>query len=317
MCLRPLYIHRQIDPIRNLENNEPIGTPKDGIPILRDEGLTAWLVPCGKCVECLKRRKNDWYVRLCREFDCTTAKALVWCTFTFDEYHLPTTRQELAAAIRRFKDNIRKQLGYFPLHWFITERGESGRLHIHGFLFMKRTFIDFDLIRNAWKNGYCWLERCESKKAVSYSLKYALKGFIQRVIEDDPLCARVYCSQGIGSAYLNSSSLRFVFNESDPYGYRRMCPKSWFNGFHYAMPRYYIYRAIRQYKVRKYPSYDDWKARFDEAFNQPKTSIPIIVEHLENLYKTIVLSFKPVIREQCDNLYTYDKKSTKDRHHSG
>ena len=47
--------------------------------------LPTGFVPCGKCVECLKRRQREWFIRL--EQECLVASSAFFVTLTYgDEF---------------------------------------------------------------------------------------------------------------------------------------------------------------------------------------------------------------------------------------
>lgn len=269
----------------------------DGIPVLKDDGITGWYVPCGKCLECLRRRKNDWFVRTIKELSALERGFKVFmCTFTFSEDFLPSSRQELSAYLRSFKDRLRKAIGYFPMHWMISERGQTARIHFHGVLVLKG-FTPFETVRHAWKYGFSWLEELKDFRGISYSLKYMLKGLIDRYANDDPLVGFVYCTQGWGS-HVKESFYRWVLSSSQ-YSYNRImtlteCGKL----FRYAVPRYYIYRCIRMFGFKKYAQYDDWldmKEKTEASF----TTYNRYVEY-RSFYTTLMQTFNKKIRNQLD-----------------
>lgn len=270
-CQHPLWIRRR----RYTNPDDPMTTfpcpPKDGIPVQENHSDNhGWYVPCGKCFDCCKRKKQDWYLRVRGEMergirnDKTSGRgynSVIWCSFTFDDDHLPQNKEELSAAIRRFKDNLRKKLGYFPKHWFITELGhETHRLHLHGFIYM-RNFTRFELIRESWLEGFCWLERCKSTAAISYAVKYVFKSIIEHFIYDN-LAGKIYCSLGFGRGLYNDYA-HYIFN----YGgddYNRVFKK---DGFPYAFPRRFFEWCSRQFNLRKRinPEDPDPPESFDQS----------------------------------------------------
>ena len=207
MCLNPIPIRRRAD--------------EQALPELQPSGVKFYLVPCGRCWQCVNRRKSDWTQRIREEFK--QAEQVVFLTLTFSDRFLPSDRPTLSKYVRQWKDNVRKLFGYFPKHFLCTERGtdEDGtrRLHIHGFLFLKHrlcppvkrdphnpkvvlfvpreTALFFASLRNTWKFGTSWLEEAYSMKSVSYSMKYIFKGFMQRRAGDF-VCSKIYASLGFG-----------------------------------------------------------------------------------------------------------------------
>lgn len=65
MCKFPLKIYRRRDPV-------------DTTPIVCDDGNPYYLVPCGRCVDCIRRKKNDWYVRAREEVNSGQYGQILW-----------------------------------------------------------------------------------------------------------------------------------------------------------------------------------------------------------------------------------------------
>lgn len=317
MCISPIWRPRRGRVDHNTLLFEP--APKaDGLEPLVDEGVRGWYVPCGKCFECLKRRKNDWFVRALKEFthcykrDGYGRKRHVYMvTFTFNQDNLPENtpyfpdpafpdidqsnlershyRKILSAKIRAWKDVIRKRLGYFPVHWLVTERGdENNRLHLHGILIC-RDLTDYELIRSSWKYGYSWVENLRDLKGISYSLKYMLKGLMERVLFDDYLAGLVYCSHGFGSSYLSEGVLRYIWSKSN-YSYQSILTLSECNGFKYATPRYFIKKACQFFGHVKYPSLTDYLSLIEDPPSKSRHDLWFD-------YRDLTLSFNQTLRK--------------------
>lgn len=117
--------------------------------------------PCGKCFECVRKRKLDWEIRM--------NYALQWsdCAFftllSFDEEHYPANPYDKSENIKRVQDfvkRLRKRLnkdyGSVKLKYFIaTEFGEEkNRLHYHCCFFLKGvniTWRDFNSLIHSYK----------------------------------------------------------------------------------------------------------------------------------------------------------------------
>lgn len=118
--------------------------------------------PCGKCYECVRKRKLDWEIRL--------SYALRWsdCAFftllSFDSEHYPENPFDTRANVKRVQDfvkRLRKRLcsDYgkdVRLKYFIaTEFGEEkNRLHYHCCFFLKGlniTWREFNCLIHSYK----------------------------------------------------------------------------------------------------------------------------------------------------------------------
>lgn len=121
--------------------------------------------PCGRCAECLQRKRNLWSIRLQEE--SKGAAAVLFGMITYDENHLhrtvdKTTGEEygstyyyrdVTSAIKRF----RKNHGYLNFHYFIMpEYSESGRAHYHPLFIVRSVDLNNDyLIRNYKRQDAC------------------------------------------------------------------------------------------------------------------------------------------------------------------
>lgn len=139
------------------------------------------LVPCGKCEDCLRRQRNDWFVRLERELARCKAEhhQAIFITITIAPRYYEKALLDPSWFIRKFNERIRHKLGHSFKHAFFQEFGthpEVGnqpRLHFHGFLF--QTDALYNTIRSAVGDlGHLWLAKASLKRA-RYVVKYVTK----------------------------------------------------------------------------------------------------------------------------------------------
>lgn len=217
------------------------------------------MVPCGHCDECLRRMRNDWFVRIERELARCKAESrqAIFITITISPRYYDEALLDPARFIRRWNERIRHRIGHSFKHCFFQEFGshpETGsepRLHFHGFLF--GTDVLYSDIRRAVSDlGFVWLSKATLKRA-RYAVKYVVKqikydpasvaGKTVKIEENDvPLSAllqnrrysRKFVSAGLGN-YLGimprPSDRTRIWSYSD----------NSFSGrsFNYAIPRYY------------------------------------------------------------------------------
>lgn len=233
-----------------------------------------WLmVPCGKCEDCLRRLRNDWFVRLERELARCKAEGQqsIFITITIAPKYYEEALRDPARFIRRWNERVRHKIGHSFKHAFFQEFGthpETGqhpRLHFHGFLF--GTNVLYNEIRSAVRDlGFVWLAKGTHKRA-RYAVKYVTKqiGFDPEQIADQtivldgktiPLAralehkryTRKFVSAGVGD-YLGNRRAPSASVSSWDY----MDPKTGV-AYSYAIPRYYnrylkpsdqIIRAVR------------------------------------------------------------------------
>lgn len=185
-------------------------------------------VPCGKCAECRKNKRNGWVIRLLKEIHSHSSSTFV--TLTLDDEYLAKFNGDPKKPLKLYIDRLRKALGFRPRYFFVDELGDashhSGRLHYHGIIFGTTEHnIRYAMQRQKWKYGFVWLEPCDDKKA-HYVTKYILKpqqNFKQFIL----------CSNGIGAGYVTDAIKEFHLNNFDPI----FCVTR--NGFKYPLPPYY------------------------------------------------------------------------------
>lgn len=145
------------------------------------------LVPCGNCPDCLRRLRNDWFVRIDRELArCRSlGQNAVFVTITIAPKHYPAALANPSSFIRKFNECLRHRLGSSIKHIFFQEFGthpETGaepRLHFHGFLF--NVTDRYNSIRSAVSDlGWIWLARGTHRRA-----RYVVK-YVTKQIEFDP-----------------------------------------------------------------------------------------------------------------------------------
>lgn len=147
-------------------------------------------VPCGRCYQCVRQKKQDWCTRLSfaqQWADCSFFKLL-----TYDEEHVPTlsefTRELAHEHIYRFlqvlKINlVRKFHKDIKLKYFIaSELGEEkNRPHYHACIFIKGiklTWQEANAIFNKfWKHGYVGNCYPLTAQRIRYACKYIQKQY--------------------------------------------------------------------------------------------------------------------------------------------
>lgn len=152
-----------------------------------------WLmVPCGKCEDCLRRQRNDWFVRIERELTRCKAESqqAIFITITINPAHYERALVDPSSFIRKWNERIRHRIGHSFKHCFFQEFGthpeisSEPRLHFHGFLF--GTNVLYNEIRSAVSDlGFVWLSKATRKRA-RYCVKYVVKqiGFDADAVKD-------------------------------------------------------------------------------------------------------------------------------------
>lgn len=163
-------------------------------------------VPCGKCLDCLKRRTADWRFRIRQEEKRWVTPAL-FVTLTYDTDHVPISPNGLMTLNFRdltlFWKRLRKSLGRQKIRYYAV--GEYGtRRHRPHFHFILFGCDNISAIHDCWKLGNVFVGDT-SKGSVQYVLDYVNKprqvGFFQR---DDRVRESARMSRGLGSNYMTS-----------------------------------------------------------------------------------------------------------------
>lgn len=242
------------------------------------------MVPCGKCEDCLRRQRNDWFVRLERELAYCKANDLqaIFVTITIAPKYYDEAILDPSRFIRRWNERIRHKIGHSFKHAFFQEFGthpEIGsepRLHFHGFLFGTNTL--YNEIRGAVRDlGFIWLSKASLKRA-RYCVKYVTKQ-IQFNLEEisdkfvtldgklTPLATllqhrrytRKFVSAGVGDflGYMPRPSAR-----TSSWSYFDV--KTSVN-YNYSIPRYYLKYLKQEDEVMRSIAAADSYARFSKS----------------------------------------------------
>lgn len=152
-------------------------------------------VSCGKCINCQKRKFNDYRMRLLYELNRYPRSIFV--TLTFDESNLKRFKGNPNKSIRLFLDRVRKVYGKQVRHWFVAEFGKKrGRLHYHGILFNCR--MENEELEKYWQYGNTF---------VGYANEITAKYIVKYLTKDDTKGSkppRVISSIGIGVSWLDT-----------------------------------------------------------------------------------------------------------------
>lgn len=208
-----------------MKNKKYLPTKKNKgvVPSPSDNRVLFVAVGCGKCFECLRKKKRNWQVRLLEEIKTRNDGKFV--TLTFSERSLDSLENEIewsdnyyircnaiaTLAVRRFLERWRKRFKKSVRHWIVTELGQTSteRIHLHGLLF---TDESKDVIEERWAYGNVWVGDYVNERTINYIVKYVNKGDEKH----KNYISKVLCSRGIGANYLerNGSSYN-KFNDKE------------------------------------------------------------------------------------------------------
>lgn len=315
-CSSPIWIRnrRYFDKKNPCRNGSDVA--KSALALRPWDVARQWLmVPCGKCEDCLRRQRNDWFVRLERELARCKAESrqAIFITITINPNHYEKALVDPASFIRKWNERIRHRIGHSFKHCFFQEFGthpESGfepRLHFHGFLF--GTDVLYNEIRSAVSDlGFVWLSKATLKRA-RYCVKYVVKqiGFDLDAVKDRYITidgklqslssllehkryTRKFVSAGVGDflGYKPCPSARVT-----SWAYLDIQKNVVYN---YAIPRYYDRYLKPEDERRKAVLAADAYSRFSKS---------PLVRHLVSL---CVASFLPAASVSGRDSYTWEQK---------
>ena len=160
------------------------------------------IYPCGKCLNCRARSRQEWVFRLRMEYKSSNFGLFV--TLTYSDEHLPldgVCKRDIQLFLKRLRKNFNSQaLRYF----IVSEYGDhTFRPHYHALLFFNfdRNNDIYDIIEQAWSLGNVQFGEIEEGSIV-YCTKYCLKGSIVPPGQNENFRLLSKMHGGVGSSYL-------------------------------------------------------------------------------------------------------------------
>lgn len=143
-----------------------------------DGGMSVYPFPCGSCINCRKRKSQEWATRIFLE--SKSHKHIAFVTLTYSPEHIPQDYNlkpsDLSAFIKRLRRNLERK-GAPKIRFFgAGEYGDfRGRPHYHLIIF-GLSEKDFDMVHLSWKLGMidCQAVR-DSRSVAGYVAAYVTK----------------------------------------------------------------------------------------------------------------------------------------------
>ena len=156
MCLFPKLI----------KNPKYKANKKNGgfVPNVPDGRVFYVPIGCGDCMECRKKKSNEWRVRMLEDIKHNKNGKFVTLTFNNESYSelFKIAKEEgydkensiATIGVRRFLERYRKEYKKSLRHWFITELGHNGteNIHLHGIIWTD----DIEGALKHWQYGFAW-----------------------------------------------------------------------------------------------------------------------------------------------------------------
>lgn len=244
--------------------------------------------PCGKCIPCFQRKRNDWSIRLNEEAKRHIDKHFI--TLTYSDWMLPHDGKLNRGHVQSYMKKLRHNLPQCNIRYFyVGEYGtKTGRPHWHIIMFGAS---DERVIRTSWTNssgrlrGHVHIGKV-NEASIMYTLKYVLQQG-DRIIG----MSRRY---GIGAHYLSEENVEWHRD-----GLKGYYP---FYEQRLSLPRFYRdkiwYRKNLTEKKCKVK-------RYDENFD------PVILQHPDREKVTVKMVAR-TRKTQRENMRLFIKKYGKD-----
>lgn len=258
MCVQPLFIPYSENGLGFGKGKPLHGLYAERIKFSKKyvlkSGQMGIYVPCGKCPECYEARQRQWYARFSLEKIYWEKKGCLpyFLTFTYNNEHLPESREKAVLDIQAFSKQLGRKLGFKPRFYFTSENGEeNNRLHFHGlifnvpFQFVRNRLIE-EILESCWHRGFI---NCQvaSGKTFNYVSKYVTKD-IDVTKKDCWKTIQVFSKRpALGLPAKSNKSLSGYLNNCD-------VPCLHFDGFSYPLPRYLRTKLLSDEKQLKLKS---------------------------------------------------------------
>lgn len=189
-----------------------------------------FLVPCGRCVDCLRARQQQYSFRAEWEALDPSNVQVLFCTFTYSPEYLPQDNELSKLEVQRFIRRLRLNCpGVRVRYFFCGEHGEQyDRAHYHAILYFDK-YVGYGPILKAWPFGIVDIAPFLSARA-GYVAKYSVKQLGDT------------SSYKVEPFLLLSNSLGWYFAEKHGEFIRKNNISVWYNlaGYPVVIPRYYI-----------------------------------------------------------------------------
>ncbi len=234
------------------------------------------VVPCGKCYQCLARRRNGWSFRLWHQMNISQSACFMTLTYedpplSFNE-QATLKKKDLQDFLKRLRKHEKaKKNGTSLKYYAVGEYGTNGhRPHYHLIIFniSNYTRTRSDLVaKKIWKKGHVDIAICNSA-TINYVVGYINQGSWspQHELDDrDPHFSIM--SKGLGANYLTDALFDYHYDRMDA---SVMHP----DGYRIPLPRYYkdqiftVEEKAELYEVSQQMRSMDWEEFMNYNFEK-------------------------------------------------
>lgn len=211
----------------------------------------AEVVPCGKCLACLKTKRDDWSFRLMQEYKVSDSAAFI--TLTYHSKYVPdygVSKRHFQLFMKRLRKGYEQRIRYYAVGEYGTK---TKRPHYHAIIF--NVELSIKSIEKYWPFGIVHVGKV-TEASIRYCTKYVIQrqDHMQSAVKGyaKPFClmSRAY---GLGAKYLTDGMMRFHRNakthwESHPLDARNY---TFIHGEKGKLPRYYKEKIWPDKDVRR------------------------------------------------------------------
>nr|QJB19837.1 MAG: replication initiator protein [Microvirus sp.] len=246
-------------------------------PFQLSEQNGGYKVPCGKCLNCKRRRASSWSVRLVKEGERSISAHFL--TLTYDTEHVPisdkgfmtldkTHLQKFFKRLRKCHGKNHKSIKYYAVGEY---GGKTLRPHYHMVIFN----ADVHLFERSWALDNKTIGQIHvgtiTEASIGYTLKYISKASkIPLHKNDDRQKEFSLMSKGLGSNYLTKNMLQWHKNNPEERVYVPLL-----DGKKAPLPRYYKEKIFDVYEKEKIAFHFQKKATLSQEL--------LVKEHGNNL----------------------------------
>lgn len=251
-------------------------------------------VPCGRCYQCVKRRRNDWYIRCLLE--TYVSPYTYFGLLTYAQVGMKLEKRDVQLFLKRLRIK-----GYKFKYLIAGEHGEQkDRPHWHCLFFSKQP-ISFTHIAQSWRGGYessegknkaGWIrfEPIKSSRSIRYTVKY-----IYKYDGRDPRFSLLISKRpAIASHFIDKYQTTFLTKKSASFT---------INGKNTAMPRYFKRKIFDDYPDIKEEVNASLAAKVAELEDKE-------LSQLHTLHPTLSLVELKLLSKQLKDYYNEQVRSS-------
>lgn len=267
MCVTPLTLKR---------NRDEWQTDKTG------HSTVTRVVPCGKCYQCLSRRRNGWSFRLHHQMNISQSACFMTLTYgdngKFGQDPKKTkngfdtlVKKDLQDFFKRLRKHETKQTDGTLKYYAVGEYGTNNhRPHYHAIIF---NLSSYTLTRSnmvaekIWKKGFVDIAQ-STAASINYVVGYINQGaWVPKSELDDRVPHFSMMSKGLGSNYLTDRIYDYHYDRMDA---SVMHP----DGYRIPLPRYYkdkiftVEEKAELYEIAQAWREMDWEEFANYDFNK-------------------------------------------------